>query len=116
MHAKLKIYQNLNLSFDGEGGGVVDSIQVFKESHLLKNPPLDHTFRPHCKFLILAIFNHAKKFPKTLVSPSWLVVIQTRIRPWLMVYTDQIRPWLVVYTYQNTPLAGGQFKTVLLVV
>ena len=29
-----------NLSFDGGGGNVVDSIQVFEESHLLKVIPL----------------------------------------------------------------------------
>ena len=32
--------------------------------NLLKKPPLHHTLRRPCKFLILAIYYHAKKIPK----------------------------------------------------
>ena len=45
------------LSYDrGEG-----SIQ---ESHLLRKPPVDHTLRHPCKFLILGKFYRAKKIQK----------------------------------------------------
>ena len=42
------------------GGGGVDSTQVFFFLFLFKNSLLDHTLRPTCKFLFLAIFYHEK--------------------------------------------------------
>ena len=50
------------LSFDGAptNSSRINSIQVFKELHVQKKLSLDHTFRPTCKFVILAIFYHTK--------------------------------------------------------
>ena len=48
-------------------GGGVNSIQVFKESHLLKIPSRPYSNRHPCKFLIFAILYRAKKIQKNLV-------------------------------------------------
>ena len=45
----------LNLSFDVGGGGLKRP-RFFLFIFLLKNSLLDHTLKPTCKFLILAIF------------------------------------------------------------
>ena len=50
-----------NLSYDGGGGGGPYVPQFFLFIFLLKISPPDQTLRPTCKFLILAIFYHAKK-------------------------------------------------------
>ena len=55
---------SITLSFDGGGG--VESTQDFLFIFFLKNSLLDHTLRPTCEFLILAIFYHAKKNAENL--------------------------------------------------
>ena len=54
----------INLCYDG--GRLI--LSRFLIIAFTKNPPLDHTLRHPCKFLILAIFYHAKKKSQKFTS------------------------------------------------
>ena len=67
----LSILFMLTLFIMGGGGEGLSRSRIFYLFFLLKNSLLDHTLRPTCKFLILAIFYHAKKNLKILYIKSF---------------------------------------------
>ena len=71
-HSLNRKFSTLTLVMIGGGGLMCPPFFLF--IFLLKISPLDQTLRPTCKFLILAIFYHAKKNPENFVYKKFYCI------------------------------------------
>ena len=92
----------LTLVFDRGWG--VEYTKVFLIYFLLKNSLLDHALRATCKFLILAIFYHAKKIPE-----NWKVLLY-----WFMKWGEGLNLHSLPFLFVKTIEKVIKFCTVLI--